>query len=476
MSWMPDFTQPPPKVQTLAEAQALIEGLWELGRQVEGLKAQVAELQEQVALSSRNSSKPPSQDGPGTFRPVLKKSGRPRGGQKGHPGHYRALVPSEQVDATVPCRPQETVCGCGQLLPLAEEVRWRHQVIELPPVKPHITEYQGFGVACPRCGTRHEAPLPKGVPSGQLGPRLLAEVGLLAGRYHLSLRLIQAWLQDRYGLALSLGVLSQAQGRLAEALTEVTAQVRQAVRAAQVVHSDETTRRYRNERRWLWVAATTLWGAFCTPVSRGQAEAKALLGDCVDRIIITDRYSAYHWLPLASRQICWAPLLRDFERIAGRLGQAGYIGRWLRAYGQVVFRWYQCYQKGELDAAIYHRRMQWLRGRIRRRLEQGAQAWHAKTAGTCKKILQVEPALWTFVTHPEVPPTNNRAERALRPFVIWRKLSLHTQAKRGDRFIERILTVVETCRLQGRPVTEYLTAVVKAHLTGESSPSLLSAP
>src|SRR5512144_379254 len=120
MSWMPDFTQPPPKVQTLAEAQALIEGLWELGRQVEGLKAQVAELQEQVALSSRNSSKPPSQDGPGTFRPVLKKSGRPRGGQKGHPGHYRALVPSEQVDATVPCRPQETVCGCGQLLPLAE--------------------------------------------------------------------------------------------------------------------------------------------------------------------------------------------------------------------------------------------------------------------------------------------------------------------------------------------------------------------
>lgn len=141
-----------------------------------------------------------------------------------------------------------------------------------------------------------------------------------------------------------------------------------------------------------------------------------------------------------------------------------------------MFRWRHCYQKGELDAAIYHRRMQWLRGRIRRRLEQGAQAWHAKTAGTCKKILQVEPALWTFVTHPEAPPTNNRAERALRPFVIWRKLSLHTQAKRGDRFIERILTVVETCRLQGRPVTEYLTAVVKAHLTGESSPSLLSAP
>ena len=476
MPWTPEFTQPPPKVQTLAEAQALIEVLWEIGRQVEGLKAQVAELQEQVALSSRTSSKPPSQGGPGAPRAVPRKSGRPGGGQKGHPGHYRALVPTEQVDEVVPCRPQETVCGCGQLLPLSEAVRWRHQVIELPPVKPHLTEYQGFDIACPRCGTWHEAPLPKGVPSGQLGPQLLDEIGLLSGRYHLSLRLIQAWFQDRYGLGLSLGVLSAAQDRLAEALAEVTTQLQQAVREAQAVHADETSRRYRTERRWLWVAATPLWVAFCTTVSRGQAEAKALLGECLTSIAITDRYSAYQWLPLARRQLCWAPLLRDFERLAGRLGAAGDVGRWLRAYGQVLFRWHHRYQKGELEAATYQRRRAWLRGRIRRRLEHGAQGWHAKTAGTCKKILQVEPALWTFVTHPEVPPTNNRAERALRPFVIWRKLSLHTQAKRGDLFIERILTVVETCRLQRRPVAEYLTAVVMAHLAGEPPPSLVSAP
>lgn len=473
---MPDFTQPPPKVQTLAEAQTLIGVLWEMARQVEALRAQVVELQEQVALSSRNSSKPPSQDGPGAPRPASKKSGRPRGGQKGHPGHYRALLPSEQADEIVPCHPQETVCGCGQPLPLAEGARWRHQVLELPAVKPHITEYQGFDVACPQCGTLHAAQLPKGVPSSELGPRLLAEIGLLAGRYHLSLRLIQAWLQDRYGLALRLGALSEAQGRLAEALEEVTAQVHQAVREASVVHSDETSRRYRNERRWLWVAATTLWVAFCTTVARGQTEAKALLGECWARIIITDRYSAYHWLPLACRQICWAHRLRDFERIAARAGEAGRIGRWLRTYGQVLFRWHHRYQKGELDAATYQRRMAWLRGRLRRRLEQGAQAWHAKTAGTCKRILQVEPALWTFVAYPEVPPTNNRAERALRPFVIWRKLSLHTQAKRGDLFLERILTVVETCRLQGKPVAEYLTSVVKAYLAGEPSPSLVPAP
>lgn len=137
---MPDFTQPPPKVQTLAEAQTLIRVLWEMARQVEALRAQVVELQEQVALSSRNSSKPPSQDGPGAPRPASKKSGRPRGGQQGHPGHYRALLPSEQADEIVPCHPQETVCGCGQPLPLAEEARWRHQVLELPAVKPHITE------------------------------------------------------------------------------------------------------------------------------------------------------------------------------------------------------------------------------------------------------------------------------------------------------------------------------------------------
>lgn len=481
MSERPDFSQLPPKVQTLAEAQALIEVLWDIARQtvqqVQALQAQVAELQEQLGVSSRNSSRPPSQDGPDASRPPLKKtSGRPRGGQPGHAGHARALLPTEEVDRVIECRPPQTVCDCGEPLPVAQTPSWRHQVTELPEVKPQVTEYQGFDLTCPRCGTRHEAERPKGVPSGQLGPRLLAEIGLLAGRYHLSLRLIQAWLQDRYGLSFSLGVLSAAQGRLAEALEEVTAQVQQAVREAEVVHSDETSRRYRHERRWLWVAATTLWVAFCTTVSRGQAEAKVLLGELVARIVITDRYSAYHWLPLACRQICWAHLLRDCERIAGRLGEAGRIGRWLRAYGQVLFRWHHRYQEGELDAPTYQRRMAWLRGRIRRQLEHGAGGWHAKTAGTCKKILQVEPALWTFVTHPEVPPTNNRAERALRPFVIWRKLSLHTQAKRGDLFIERILTVVETCRLQRRPVAEYLTAVVMAHLAGEPPPSLVSAP
>lgn len=480
MAGRPDFSQPPPQVQTLAEAQALIEVLWALARQAleqgQALQAQMAELQEQLGLNSRTSSKPPSQDGPGAPRRPAKKSGRPRGGQKGHCGHYRALLPPEQVDTVIECRPTQTTCVCGQPLTVAESASWRHQVLDLPEVKPRVTEYQGFDITCPHCGTRHPAALPSGVPSGQLGPRLLAEVGLLAGRYHLSLRLIQAWFQDRYGLGLSVGVLSAAQGRVAAALEPVATEVRQAVHQAKAVHADETGRRYRSERRWLWVVATTLWVSFCTTVSRGQAEAKALLGEALAAIVITDRYSAYHWLPLERRQICWAHLLRDFKCIAGRPGEAGRIGRGLHAYGQVLFRWHHRYQKGELEAPVYQRRMAWLRRRVRRGLERGAGAAHAKTAGTCKKILQVEPALWTFVGHPEVPPTNNLAERALRPFVIWRKLSFHTQAKRGDQFIERILTVVETCRRQGKPVAPYLTSVLTAHLAGDAPPSLVAAP
>lgn len=207
-----DFTQSPPQVQTLAEAQALIGMLWELARQVEALQARVAELEEQVSLSSRNSSQPPAQDRPGASRPPKPKSGRPRGGQQGHPGHARALLPPEQVDTVIACRPPATVCGCGQPLSEAPALSWRHQVTELPEVKPQVTEYQGFDFTCPQCGTRHEAPLPKGVPSSQLGARLLAEIGLLAGRYHLSLRLIQAWLQDHYGLSLSLGGSVQVGG------------------------------------------------------------------------------------------------------------------------------------------------------------------------------------------------------------------------------------------------------------------------
>lgn len=279
-------------------------------------------------------------------------------------------------------------------------------------------------------------------------------------------------------MKLSVGSVSQAQGQLAEALAAPVAELAQAVRQAPAKHVDETSRKHAGQRCWLWTVTTALWAFFAAQLTRGQVEVRTLLGEVVQGIVVTDRYSSYHGLPLAQRQICWAHLLRDFRRIEERGGYGGRGGRRLRAYGQVLFRWHHRYRRGELDAATYRCRMQWLRRRVCTQLERGAGIgiFNGKTAGTCKQILSVEPALWTFVEHAQVEPTNNAAERALRPFVIWRKLSFQTQSARGEQFVARLLTVVETCRRQQRPVSGYLLEAVTAYLTGTTPPSLIPQP
>lgn len=279
MPFQLDFSQPAPRVQSLAEAQLLIEVLWALAGKVEGLEGQVATLHEQVRLNSNNSSKPPSSDGPGAAgkRPKPKR-GKPRGGQPGHEGHGRVQRPPEQVDQVIECRPAAERCGCGHGLPAARLVA-RHQVVELPPLHPLVTEYALYQAECRHCGQRHRGELPPGVPDSQVGPCLSAEIGLLAGRYHLSHRLIQDFLADRYALELSLGTISMTQARLVEALAEAAGSVQQAVQQAAVVHADETSRTYRGERRWLWVAVTAARVAFRTTATRSQAAAKVLLGE-----------------------------------------------------------------------------------------------------------------------------------------------------------------------------------------------------
>jgi len=173
-----DFTQPPPQAQTLAEAQALIERLWELARRVKEVEARVAGLEERLSLGSRNSSQPPSQDGPQVPAQKPPPTGRPRGGQPGHRGQRREVVPPEAVDAVIACRVPATHCAWGHRLPQPERPSRRHQVIDLPAIRPLVSDYRLFDIHCPVCGTYHAASLPRGVPRGMLGPRRLAEMGV----------------------------------------------------------------------------------------------------------------------------------------------------------------------------------------------------------------------------------------------------------------------------------------------------------
>jgi transposase len=255
------------------------------------------------------------------------------------------------------------------------------------------------------------------------------------------------------------------------ALAEPVAQAH--VQQQQQVNVDETSWAKHNKKQWLWTATTPLVTVFLIMASRSAAAAKQLLGQQIAAIIGSDRFSAYNWLDSSRRQLCWAHLLRDFQAFAERKGESAMIGQaLLQQVSQMFAFWYRV-RDGTLAHADFQVVMRPIRQEIDTWLQIGTYSDHAKTASTCHNILKFAPALWTFVNTPDVEPTNNAAERALRRGVIWRKRSFGSQSERGLRFTERILSVVTTLRQQNRNVLTYLTAACEAQHLGLPAPSLL---
>lgn len=454
--------------ETIVECHDLIRQL-----QVSHLQVmqRLSELEERLKLNSRNSSKPPSSDGPDTpGRASRPKSGKRLGAQPGHKGSFRAMVPTEQTQAQVICPPPRECPACGAAVQADPDKPIRHQVFELPHIEPLITEYVRLRGVCSGCGRKHHGALPAGVPSGQLGARALALVGTLAGQFHLTQRKVQAVLSHVMGIRFSLGAVSQAHGLVAQGLLKPVAQLHTQLQHAPVCHADETRHQSHGQTLWSW-ALVSDWGAkFTIDPSRGQLAAKCVLGIQPSFVTVSDRYAAYNYVPIEQRQVCWAHLLRDFERIAGRSGLAGRIGKRLLAYGYLLFRWRGQDKCKAKEASPYR----WLQKRIRTQLELAiGQTQCSRTANTCANLLKMWPALWTFVHNPFVPPTNNAAEQALRGWVIKRKLSFFTRSGRGMRFWETMMSTVQTCALQGRSTFDYVGEAMQAWMAGRSPPSLV---
>lgn len=449
---------------TVSGCHALIG---ELLQTIVAMQQRLAQLEEQLKLNSNNSSKPPSSDGPGVAnktRTDKPKSSRKRGAQPGHKGHARTLVDASELDHVVDC-PPPLVCACGGAMhphgkPLA------HQVFDLPPLIPVVTEYRRQGGICGRCNQYALPPLPPGVPSGQLGPRTIALIGTLAGQFHLSQHKISALLGQVFGMKFSVGTISAAHGTVAEALEPVCEEIKQAIQQETVKHADETSHRSHSHLLWLW-AMVVSWGAsFQIQASRGQLAAKQLLGEDFEGTLISDRYAGYNWVDIQQRQLCWSHLLRDFRRIGGRKGLPGTLGRSLLGMGLLMFRY--------RHEARHREAYTPLQQRILRVLERGArQETCSRTAKTCSNLLKMWPALWRFLDQPDVEPTNNRAERAIRGVVIRRKISFVTRSGRGLRFVERAFSVAYTCSQQGKVFFDVLCETLAASLSGRPAPSLV---
>jgi transposase len=452
----------PPAVVALLKWQA---------EQIARLTARVAALEAQLGKDSTNSSKPPSTTHPHAKPPRARsKSWRSPGGQPGHAKHERDLVPTEQCQAMVPCLP--TACRrCGRPLTGTDPEPLRHQVWELPEIEPLITEYQQHRLVC-SCGCSTCGPLPHGVPTGQAGPRLIAFAGLLMACFRQSKRRAAQFLSMILHQPASPGWMVALQNRVAQAVQPAYDELAQQLPSQPVLLIDESPTKQGRLKAWVWTFVAATYTFFACRTSRAAEVPLQLLGQCYAGVINCDRARMY-WA-FGRLQWCWAHLKRDFQAlIDSPCTIRKRLGHDLMRPTKELFALWQKVRDGTMSRREFRRQMEPIRARVEGYLLRGY--FDARVSGFCKELLEHSERLWTFVEVPGVEPTNNGAEQALRHAVIWRKLSFGTQSAGGSRFVERLLTVIETCRRQRRNVFQWLVEAVQADLNGQSTPSLLPA-
>lgn len=451
----------------------------ELQEQVAALQRENAELRARLGQNSSNSSRPPSSDLPGVRRPTKPTpTGRAPGGQPGHLGQQRVLLPLKHVDHVIPLIP--VVCReCGELLPAtagpSDPADERQQVTELPPPRAEVTEYRLAARRCRGCGTVTRASRPAEVGAGAFGPRLQALVALLSGRYRLSRREVVQLMGDVWGTKVALGSVSELEQATSTALAPVVGEAHTAAQRAAVANLDETGWREGRRKAYLWVMVTALLTVFRVDRTRSGQVARELLGPGWRGIVGSDRFSGYAWLEVPWRQVCWAHLKRDFQQLVDWGGAAALTGTAALAVERQVFELWHRFRAGAIDRAALQDALAPLRVELRDLLLAGTTSEHVKAAGRCTELLRLWPALWSFARYPGVEPTNNAAEQALRPAVLWRKGSFGTHSSAGSRFAERMLTVSATCRQQGRDLLGFLTQATQAARLGTLPPSLIPA-
>jgi transposase len=459
-----------------AGREVVVEVLLRMDAQIRRLEDRVARQDERIAelerklnRNSRNSSAPPSSDPPKRPKRGKDRSGRSRGGQPGHEGRGRDLLPACAVDDVVEHWPKR--CACGHVFQAHERRAVgepaRHQVEELPALTVTVTEHRAQRVRCPRCRGRARAKFPDEIAQSAFGPRLQAALVALSVRNRVSRRDVVELAEELFGARISAGAVDAILARAADALSTPHEDLLQRIRRARALNVDETGWRTAGERRALWGAFTARHAFFVVAADRHEDRAKQLLAD-TRAIVTSDRWWAYTHLPLARRQLCWSHLKRDFAAHAEGLGAEREFGeRGLELCEQVFWAWEvfcHTHDRSELKRTVRS---------LQRRYKPLIRAFAAKRArnkrcrGMARNLLKAWPALWTFAAHKGVEPTNNHAERALRSAVIYRKLSLGSQSEGGERRIARLLSAHTTCRLQGRSLFAYLTELLAAHARGD---------
>jgi transposase len=471
------MTMPPPLPEEIfaslpAAAQLYIRQLEafaaQLSAQVTVLTTRVAQLEARLGQDSSNSSRPPSSDGPQVKRGVPRQpSLRPRGGQKGHRKHERVILPPDETIDHKPSRCEE----CGTSLAGDDPEPIIDQVIDLPVTMRHVIHHRRHTLTCPHCRALTTAAAVPAAAHG-FGPRLQAATAYFSGVGRLSKRSTRQLFADVHGIPISLGGVSKLEARTGLALRSIHAEALDHTQGLDA-NVDETGWKQGPTKAWLWVAVTSLVTAFLIRRHRDRGAFDDLVGP-TPGVLTTDRYSVYAHLASGARQVCWAHLRRDFQAMIDRGDRGSAIGEDLLMYADILAdRWPRVRDGARTRGWFRQEVLPWLREEVHQLLGAGSRCGSAKTASVCDELLSIESSLWTFASRSGVEPTNNAAERAVRHAVCWRKTSYGTGSERGSRFVERMLTVVASCRSQGRDVMEFLAQAIKAHQSQSEKPSLL---
>ena len=460
-----------------AFVESLLSAMADKDAQIARMQAEIDELKSQVKrLTPQNSSVPPSTQHPHA-RPTPKpkpksKSKKSRGGQTGHKRIVRELVPIERCSEVIPLVP-ENCRRCGKGLAGKDPEPIRHQVWDLPKIEPIIVEYQQHRLTCPGCGTSTCAALPLGVPTGQFGAKLLAFTGLLMGHFRQSKRRAALFLSDLLNMPCCPASTVKMQNRVSQALEQPYENLKALLANEKQLCMDESPTKQANQKAWLWTAVASTFAVFAIFASRAATALPKLLGDRFKGIINCDRAKMYWQAPRL--QWCWAHLKRDIQSLIDHHDhQVKRLGYDLMRSVEVMFIIWHKYKSGSISWKTFQSQMRPIRKRVNSLLLRGVFSGNKRLTGMCRELHKHRQWLWTFTQVEGIEPTNNAAERALRPAVIYRKLSFGTQSEAGSRFIERMLTVSETCRLQKRSPYQWLVAAVEASLCGQQAPSLFN--
>jgi len=474
--------------QLKQEVERLRRELAERERQIAEHMKRIADLERQLALRQQNSttsSKPPSSDGLAgrqRERGRRTKSRRRPGGQPGHAGHTRALVPIERVNDFFDLVP-DTCRQCQRALHARDDVGdpRRHQVTELPAIEAEITEYRCHRRRCSTCGATTQASLPDDVV-GQFGPQLTALIAYLTVVCRLPRLVVQRLLEGALQISISVGSTQKAWEEASAAVAGPYEELQGALPHQRVLNGDETGHRTNGDKRWMWTLVARTFVFYQIATSRGSDVLHRLLGPTFAGILGSDRLPSYLTYTASQRQFCWSHFTRNLLS-AQELANTPAAQRFCRealALQKRLFRlWHRFRGDPQARGAPLTRqqlitKVLLIEKKLFALAGRSVNAENHDVRNLARALFLHLPHFFTFVYKEGVEPTNNAAERALRTAVQWRKIMFGTRSLDGEIAMARLLTVTRTCQVQQLNALVYLTAAIRAHRRRQAVASLLS--